>query len=150
MNHAFGRIQSKGVIGIPEQGHQNILERFRPAAFDDYDIAGSYLLLSPKDYKNLMMNSKVINNPSFKTADVVSNGKVGQICGLTIIKSNNVPADEALIVKGQLAATWKSVAALQTTKIEDPGIKTTIRAWEVGRLMVINPKAIYRITNTQA
>jgi len=116
----------------------------------NYDVSDGYLCLSPKDYKNLMMNSKVINNPSFKTADVVSNGRVGQICGLNIIKSKSVPADEALIVLGQLASTWKSVAALQTKMIDDPGIKTTIRAWEVGVTMVTNPKAIYRITNTQA
>ena len=116
----------------------------------DYDVSeNGYLLLSPTDYKNLMMNSKVINNPSFKTADVVSNGKVGQLCGLTVIKSNSVPDDEALIVMGQTSATWKTVQSLTTKTIEDPGIKFTIRSWEVGVTMVTNPRSIHRITNTQ-
>lgn len=116
-----------------------------------YDVQeNGYLLLSPTDWKNLLMNAKVINNPSFKTADVVSNGKVGQICGLTIIKSTSVTADEAMIIKGNVAAVWKTVEALTTAVIEDKGIKFTIRAWEIGQLQVPNPKAIYKITNTQA
>lgn len=128
----------------------DILTAIRKIEEYNYDIReNGYLLLSPIDYQNLLRNSKVINNPSFKTADVVSNGRVGQICGLTIIESNNVPADEALVIAGQIASTWKSVAAIQTKIIEDPGIKTTIRAWEVGVTMVTNPKAICRITNTQ-
>ncbi len=117
----------------------------------NYDILeNGFLLLSPKDHTNLMRNSKVINNPSFKTADVVSNGRVGQISGLTIIKSNSVPPDEALIIKGQTASTWKTLSALRTHTEEDAGIKFTIRGWEVGITMVTNPKAIHRITNTQA
>ncbi|MHA1353747.1 MAG: encapsulin [Candidatus Heimdallarchaeota archaeon] len=117
----------------------------------NYDAQeNGYLLLSPKDYRNLMMNSKVINNPSFKTADVVSNGKVGQICGLTIIKTNSVEDDEAMIIIGQRAATWKSVVGLTSAVIEDKGIKFTIRSWEIGHLQVTDPKAIYVITNTQS
>lgn len=117
----------------------------------NYDaLQNGFLCLSPKDHRNLIRNSKVINNPSFKTADVVSNGRVGQIVGLTIIKSNSVPADEALIIIGGVASTWKSAAPLKTVTIEDPLIKFTIRAAETGITMVTNPKAIYRITNTQA
>ena len=129
---------------------RDILTAIQTIAEDNYDVQeNGYLLLSPKDYRNLMMNSKVINNPSFKTADVVSNGKVGQIASLTIIVSNSVPADEALIIKGQEASTWKAASALRTETIEDKGIKFTIRAWEIGITQVTNPKAIYRITNTQ-
>ena len=92
---------------------------------NNYDvIANGFLLLSPKDYGSLLRNSKVINNPSFKTADVVSNGKVGSIVGLTIIVSNSVVADEAMIIVGNQAATWKSAVALTSAVIEDKGIKT--------------------------
>lgn len=128
---------------------RDILTGIQVVSEDNYDIQeNGFLILNPKDYRNLMMNSKVINNPSFKTADVVSNGRVGQIAGLTIIVSNSVPADEALTIKGQTAATWKTASPLKTQTIEDPGIKFTIRGWEVGITMVTNPKAIYRITNT--
>ena len=116
----------------------------------NYDaLENGFLLLSPKDHRSLMQNSKVINNPSFKTADVVSNGRVGQILGLTIIKTTSVDADEAMIIIGQRAATWKSAVGLTTATIEDKGIKFTIRAWEIGQVQVTDPKAIYVITNTQ-
>lgn len=117
---------------------------------DNYDaLENGYLLLSPTDWTNLLMNSKVINNPSFKTADVVSNGVVGQICGLKIIVSKAVNADEAMIVVGQRAATWKEAVPITTAIIEDQGIKFTIRAWEIGHCQVTDPEAIHVITDTQ-
>lgn len=117
---------------------------------ENYDaLSNGYLLLSPKDHRSLITNSKVINNPSFKTADVVSNGKVGQICGLNIIKSTTVDADEAMIIIGQRAATWKSAQALKSAVELDPLIKYTISASEIGQVQVTDPKAIYVITNTQ-
>jgi len=137
-------IANRDPIGDILAGIQNMSE-------NNYDaLQGGYLLLNPKDYKNLMVNSKVINNPSFKTADVVSNGRVGQIVGLTIIVSNSVSADEAMIIIGNRAATWKSAVPLSTAVIEDQGIKFTIRAWEIGQVQVTDPLAIYVITNTAA
>jgi len=127
----------------------DILHGIEYLAVDNYDaLSNGYLLLNPNDYTNLMMNSKVINNPSFKTADVVSNGVVGQVCGLKIIVSNAVDADEACVIVGGLAATWKSAAPLSTVIMEDPGIKFTIRAWEIGVCQITNPEAIHIITNT--
>ena len=121
-------------------------------AMDEADIdvlENGFLLLSPKDHTNLIRNSKVINNPSFKTADVVSNGRVGQIAGLTIIKTTSVTADEAMIVVGQRAATWKSAQPITTRVIDDPGIKSSIRVWAEGHVQVVLANAIYVIDNTQ-
>ena len=129
---------------------RDILNAIQSMDEANYDTANAYLLVSPKDYKNLMMNSKVINNPSFKTADIVSNGKMGMVAGCTIIKSNSVPADEALVILGQVASTWKTASTLKTETITDPMIKFTIRGSEIGITQVTNPKAISRITNTQA
>ena len=127
---------------------RDILTGIEYMAVDNYDaLQNGYLLLAPKDYTNLLMNTKVINNPSFKTADVVSNGVVGQICGMKIIVSNNVTADEALMVIGQRAATWKSAVALTSAVIEDKGINFTIRSWEIGHIQVTDPEAIHKITN---
>ena len=92
----------------------------------------------------------VDDNSPDKTADVVSNGVVGQICGLKIIVSNQVDADEACVIVGQEAVTWKSASALQTVTLYEQGIRYLIRAWEVGCAMVTNPEAIHIITNTQA
>jgi hypothetical protein len=115
---------------------------------NNYDVkSNGYLLVKPVDYASLMRNSKVINNPSFKTADVVSNGKVGQICSLTIIESTNVSADEAMIVMGNRAATWKGVVPLTTAIVEDKGVSLQVRAWEMGHIQITDPMGLYTITN---
>lgn len=115
---------------------------------NNYDVlSNGYLLVKPVDYASLIRNSKVINNPSFKTADVVSNGVVGQICGLKIIVSTNVSADEAMIVMGNRAATWKGVVGLQSAVIVDDGVSIKVRAWEMGHIQITDPQALYTITN---
>jgi len=117
---------------------------------NNYDVlSNGWLLLTPLDYSSLMRNSKVINNPSFKTADVVSNGVVGQIVGLNIIVSNSVTSGEAMIVHGQRAATWKSVKSLQSAVINDQGISSLIRSWEYGQIQITDPQGLYTITGTQ-
>lgn len=131
---------------------QDLLNAKREMYIDNYDPDGNpaSVLLSPTDYANLLGNSKVVNNPSFKTADVVSNGVVGAVAGLRIIVSNVVTADKALVVIDQECATWKQTKDLTVVSISDPGIKWTIRAWEAGVLQVTAPNAIVTITNTQA
>ncbi len=122
------------------------------AAMDEnnYDVLqNGFLLLSPLDHSSLIRNDKVINNPSYKTADVVTNGIVGQIMGLKIIKSNNVTAGEAMIIMGNRAATWKSVVPITTAIIPDPGVNFKVRAWEIGHIQITDPEAIYTITGTQ-
>jgi len=127
----------------------DILGAIQDMAEQNYDaLQNGFLLLNPKDYKNLLTNSKIINNPSFKTADVVSNGRVGQITGLTIIVSNSVTADEAMIIIGQTAATWRSAVPLTSAVIEDKGIKFTIRSWQIGQTQIYSPRAIFVVTNT--
>jgi len=114
---------------------------------NNYDVLqNGYLLMNPSEYGSLLRNSKVINNPSFKTADVVSNGVVGQIAGLKIIVSNNVDADEVMIVMGQRAATWKGVVGLQSAVIVDQGVSIKVRAWEMGHIQITDPLALYTIT----
>ena len=128
----------------------DILTGIENCAIDNYNVLeNGFILLSPTDYSHLIQNSKVINNPSFKTADVVSNGVVGQVCGLKIIVSNSVDADEACIIKGQEAVTYKVAQPLKVALIEDSGVKWQVRAWEIGITQVTNPEAIDIITNTQ-
>lgn len=130
---------------------QNILNAERELSIDNFDpLNGSgYLVLSPTDYANLLGNTKVVNNPSFKSADVVANGVVGQICGLKIIVSNVVTADEALVVIAKECGTWKSASPLTVFTIVDKGVKYTIRAYEMGVCQCTTPNAICKISNTQ-
>lgn len=130
----------------------NILAAKQLLAEDNFDPdnGNTFLVINPKQYKNLLSNSKITNNPSFKTADVVSNGVVGQICGLKIIVSNVVTADSCLVAIAKECGTWKSAAGLTTHTIKDPGIKTTIRAYEMGVCQATSPNALCSITNTDA
>ena len=108
-----------------------------------------YLVVNGTDYTNIISNSKCTNNVSFKTADLVSNGVVGQLCGLKIMLSEAVTADQAYIVMGKEALVWKQVTPLTVLQITDPGIKTTIRAFELGTPQLVVPNAVCKITNTR-
>jgi len=78
----------------------DILKGIQNMQENNYDVSNLFLLVQPHAYRSLMENSKVINNPSFKTADIVSNGKMGQVCGAKIIVSNSVDDDELLKIIG--------------------------------------------------
>lgn len=129
----------------------NILEAKQAIAEYDYNPdQNGYLLLSPKDYRNLLGNANVRNAGQFYTDDVTRNGKVGFLLGLKVLVSNNVTAEYAAVVIGQEAATWKSVDPLTTVTITDSGIGYTIRSWEIGCCQLKNPRAVCLISNTQA
>jgi len=118
---------------------------------NNYDaLMGGVLLVNPHDHGSLMQNSKVINNPSFKTADVVSNGKVGQIMGLTIVKTTSVTADEAMIIIRDKTAQWQSAMGFESAVIDAPGQSKLFRSWQMGQIQIIHKKAIYTITGTKA
>jgi len=124
----------------------DILQGIEYCAVDNYDILeNGYIIMAPEDYTNVLNNSKVINNPSFKTADVVSNGVVGQIAGLKIIVTNSATVNQVVMIKYG-SATWKSAVGLNSRVIEEPGIKYTIRAWEIGQIVVTDPEGICVIT----
>lgn len=131
---------------------QNILDAKREIAIDNYDpdSGNAYLVLNPSDYASLLGNAKVINNPTFKAADVVANGVVGQICGLKIMVSNVVTVSGAYVVIAKEALTWKEAKPLSVETIIDPMIKKTIRACEMGVAQVPNPNALCWIKNTRA
>ncbi len=117
---------------------------------NNYDFrANGYIIMDELDYSSLLRNSKVINNPSFKTADVVSNGVVGEICSGKIIVTETVSTDEVMLVVGQRAATLLIVDDLQTFAKPDPGINVKVRAWEMLQLQITDPQGLYTITGTQ-
>jgi len=133
----------------------NILQAIQMLRADNINAlnGNGYLCVNGTDYTNLLGNSKLTNNPSFKTADVVSNGVVGQIAGLKIMVTEALEAttpDVAYVVVAKEAMTWKQATPLTVLQIEDPGIKTTIRAFELGVCQVPAPNAICKITNTRA
>jgi hypothetical protein len=108
-----------------------------------------YLVVNGTDYTNIISNSKVLNHPTFQSVSAVSNGVVNMLCGLKIMISETVTADQAYIVVAKQALTWKEATPLTTRTIEDPGKSTTIRAWERGVCQIPVPNAVCKITNTR-
>jgi hypothetical protein len=132
----------------------DILTAIQTLRTDNIDAlnGNGYLCVNGTDYTNILSNSKITNNPSFKTADVVSNGVVGQICGLKIMVTEALEAttpDVAYVVVAKEALTWKQAQPLTVVQIVQPGIKRTVRAFELGVCQCPNPNAICKITNTR-
>ena len=126
---------------------QDILNAKSLIQVDNYNPdKNGYLLLHPTNYAELLGNANIRNAGQFWTDDVTKNGKVGRLLGLTVLVSNSVTEGGAQVVIGKEAATWKSVVGLSVETINDPGIKKTIRAWEVGQIQIVNPDAICSIT----
>jgi len=109
-----------------------------------------YLVVNGTDWTNIAANSKIVNHPTFKTVSVVENGVMGELTGLKIMVTEAVTADQAYIVVAQEAGTWQQAVPLTVEQIRDPGVKTTIRAWELGVLQLVQPNAVCKITNTRA
>jgi hypothetical protein len=108
-----------------------------------------YIVVNGTDYTNIISNSKVLNHPTFQSVSAIANGVVNTLCGLKIMVSETVTADQAYIVVGQMALTWKEASPLTTKTIDDPGKSTTIRAWERGVCQIPVPNAVCKITNTR-
>jgi hypothetical protein len=126
---------------------QDILDAKALIAIDNYNPdKNGYLLVHPTNYAELLGNSNIRNAGQFYTDSVTRNGVVGSLLGLTVISSNSVTEGGAQVVIAKEALTWKSVVPLTVKTIDDPGIKTTIRAWEVGQIQVVNADAICKIT----
>jgi len=126
---------------------QDILNAKSLIAIDRYNPdKNGYLLVHPTNFAELLGNANIRNAGQFYTDAVTRNGIVGSLLGLTVVSTNSVTEGGAQVVVAKEACTWKAVSPLATKTIDDPGVKTTIRSWEVGQIQVVNPNAICKIT----
>jgi hypothetical protein len=124
----------------------------RLIAQNDYNPEGASLWLSPTDYESLvtwLISAKGASIPSF-SSDKVKSGTVMQIMGLNVKVSNNVTADECIVIVPNSAMTWYSFEGITSRVVENEGIGSMIRVWESGVPVVHEPNAIVKITDTQA
>lgn len=130
---------------------EDILECKQKIMESNYNPEGASLYLSPKDYKSLMtwlISTKGSSIPAF-ASEKLSNGQVMQLLGLNVKVSTNVTADYAAVVIPQVACTWKSHTDITSRSIEEAGIGTKLRVWELGIAILTDPKAVALISNTQ-
>lgn len=133
----------------PHQNILNALQKFSEQNINPYAGTG-YLVLSPKDFANVMGNSALVSHPSWKgSTDILANGKVGELFGLKILVTNVVTADYAgIFLDG--CGTWKEAIPLTTVIEEKPGISKTITGYQIGVCQLTTPKKVCLISNTQA
>ena len=126
---------------------QDLLDAKAAIAVKNYNPdKNTFLVVHPTDLSHLLGNANIRNAGQFYSDAVTRNGIVGTLVGLTVISTNSATENSAQVVIGKEACTWKSVVGLTVKTIDDPGIKKTIRAFEVGQIQVINPDAIANIT----
>jgi hypothetical protein len=126
---------------------QDLLDAKALIAIDNYNPDNNgFVIMHPTNYAELLGNANVRNAGQFWTDDATKNGRVGKIVGLTIISTNSVTEGGCQVVIAKEACTWKQVVGLTVDTINDPGIKTTIRAYEVGQIQVVMPDAICSVT----
>jgi len=126
---------------------QDILDGKSEIEIDNYNPdRNGFLLVHPTNKAELLGNANIRNAGQFYSDAVTRNGIVGRLLGLTVVSANAVTEGGAQIVIGKEALTWQSVVGLTTVTIVDPGVKYTIRSWEVGQIQVPNPDAICTIT----
>lgn len=116
-----------------------------------YNPEGASLYLSSLDYHSLvtwLISSKGSSIPAF-ASDKVRTGTIMQILGLNVKVSTNVTADYAAVVVPNVACTWKEHTPITSRAIEEPGIGTKFRVWELGEAILTDPKAVCLITDTQ-
>jgi hypothetical protein len=126
---------------------QDILDAKSEISIDNYNPdSNGYLVVHPTNLAELLGNANIRNAGQFYTDDVTKNGRVGRILGLTIISTNTATEGTVHVVIAKQSLTWKSVVELTVNTIYDPGVKYTIRAFQVGQAQVVNPLAICSIT----
>lgn len=126
----------------------DVSEAVRAIWSNNYDANSAVLLLNPHSYRDLLR--KVIGSGASWQAvagEKLMNGTVGQFLGLRVIVSNSVTASGATVMIPNETGNYLELESMQTQTIPDPGIKYTIRSWEIGLVQVTNPKAVYQITS---
>jgi len=122
---------------------QNIAE-------NDYDLASCIVAMNPKNHKDLLnylITVKGSSIPSF-SSEKVQTGIVMNLLGCRVVVSNNVVADSVYVGLPAKAATWKTFTGTTARVIEDPGLGSKVRVWEIGEAILTDPKACYLITDT--
>ena len=139
------------------QANVNIVKDFltakRKIRQSGYDPEGAFVLMSSLDHELMLTNlifTKGSSIPQFASGkmDGQGAGVVMELLGLKIIVSENVTADEVMVIVGQRAMTWKTFVPITSIVMDDPGIGKKIRVWEEGEAILTDPNAMSMITNT--
>lgn len=115
-------------------------------------IKDGVLMVSAKGEKDLLVwlvSTKGASIPQFASSKVES-GSLLNIAGLNVIVSENVTADYAMVGSMSQAVEYKEFTPLTTAIINEEGIGRKIRVWTHGIALLVKPKFLSLISNTEA
>ena len=122
----------------------------RKIANYNYDTSDLICFVNPYNKQNIM---KWIYDKGAQwmplATDIVTNGRIGKVAGITLVESQSVAASYALVVKPKTCATYNELVSIRSTTVDDPYKSTKIRVVEEGSLELTDPKSICLIFNTQ-
>ena len=131
--------------------HEDLLEARQLISGTDLQAyRADTVFVSPKDLTFLASNDYIMSSWDASGPALMKSGHFANLWNMKIVESPVVTADYALVCQAKVALTYKEAVGLQTSKIEDPGKATTLRAWEIGVSQLTDPKDVVLITNTQA
>lgn len=113
---------------------------------------GGVLFLSPKDEKNLfvwLVSTKGANIPGYSSGKV-EDSTIQTMLKLKVVVSNNVTADYAAVAIPDKAVDFYQFLPLTSVTKTEEGIGKKIRVWEEGEAVLVRPKCVNLISNTQA
>lgn len=123
---------------------RDIMSGVAALATSDYDTSNWVIAMTPtshKDLLNYIITTKGSSIPQF-SSEKVRDGTVMNILGGRVIVSNNVTADFAAIFIPQKSVTWKTFTPTTARTIEEVGLGTKVRVWEVGEAILTDPKSV--------
>ena len=109
-----------------------------------YNPEGASLILHPTEYKLLiqwLIDYKGSSIPGF-SSEKVRTGTVMNLMGLNVKVSPNATTDYAVVSVPQQGCSWKTYSGITSRAIDEPGIGTRLRVWEMGEAILTDPKCV--------
>lgn len=114
-------------------------------------LKDGYLLVSAKGEKDLLVWLRSVGATIPMVAgQKIESGDLLGLAGLNVAVSEVVTADYAMVADLKMACVWKEFMPLTTRIITDEGIGKKIRSWENGIALLVRPKYVALISNTEA
>lgn len=133
---------------IPHEDLAEAVSKCTEGVLQSFNPTECYL--SPLDYVFVRTNDYVMSSFDSSTPQLMENGIMGKILGMTAIVNPIVTADKCAIADSKKAVTWAGDAGLNTSVVNTPGKWYTFSCFDYGNAALLNPKAVCLITDTQA
>jgi hypothetical protein len=114
-------------------------------------LRNGYLLLSAKGAEALivwLISDKGASIPNF-ASEKVQTGILGKLLDLKVVVSENVTADYAAVADLSEAVEYREFKPMNTAIIKEEGIGRKVRVWTHGIALLVRPKKVALISNTE-